>query len=267
MSEDKLEPGSELQPENSSGQEIKKEDLQKAAADLTKKPDMPVQQDLAEQSKKQSEAQKENVPFNELLLKENEDTEGENPDYDPALLEKLHAEMQVLLAKNRLSNLILIGLIVLYVLALFFFNNWIMILILIIPMLALAVWDHRNLKAIRALQQQINIQQGKSAADLSRYRSLNELPKVYTVVDETETEGLHFDHLVLSPYGIDCISPEDESEQIAEKLNVPQKDVYWISSELPLEEQIEKILSHHENVLSEQELFQILYVINGLGNE
>lgn len=175
----------------------------------------------------------------------------------------------------------------LYVISMFFLrNNWITLLSCI-PLIIGAIWNNRQAKKIRAINEEYaKVQQvekrakamenGEISPDevellesseiVTNAGSLNDLPKEYTVLDNEELDGQPVKHIILSPYGVSIVDDLDHTEQmkkILEELNIEAP----VFSYLPMDDTSELVMeiqTPRDVALSEKEIYQILYHLRGL---
>lgn len=180
--------------------------------------------------------------------------------------------------------------VVLYLLALFWLRNNGVVLIICIPMLIFAVMNNRYGKQIRVIAgkreqirkeearvnaetnsegaEVVELQPGDITETITNAKSLNDLPKEYTVLDEVMINERPAAHIIVSPYGVVIVDNEDRTQEVRdllENLNI-EYPITWYEpvSEEQVFDLASKIQENRTTVLTEPEIYKILYRLNGL---
>lgn len=181
--------------------------------------------------------------------------------------------------------------VLLYLIALFAIKNTTLVLIICIPMIILAVMNNRYGKQIRMIAQKrqefrdaenrIKAQNPDAAEGdiielpvediketMSNVKSLNDLPKDYTVLDQVMINNNPAAHIIVSPYGVAVVDEVDRTDDLKGVLQGLEIDapVFWYApvSDDELLDLAARIQSPRTVVLTEQEIYKILYRLNGL---
>lgn len=181
--------------------------------------------------------------------------------------------------------------VLLYLIALFAIKNTTLVLIICIPMIILAVMNNRYGKQIRMIAQKRQEfrdaenrlkEQNPEAAEgdiielpvediketMSNVKSLNDLPKDYTVLDQVMINNNPAAHIIVSPYGVAVVDEVDRTDDLKAVLQGLEIDapVFWYApvSDDELLDLAARIQSPRTVVLTEQEIYKILYRLNGL---
>lgn len=209
-------------------------------------------------------------------------------------LERLEAQMREAMKKYKLTMYALIACIVLYLVCLFMVkNNW-LVLACCVPMIVLAVINNKYVKQIKRLGGEIaqirnvqkadgeagmgvkdekygiigdGIQESTSAPILANAKSLNELPKQYTVLDDIDLDGETLEHVVVSPTGVAVVADPALREKVQERLDglgIENLPVIYLDPAMDIAAQAVEIQSMPDSVLSEQEIYKVLYNLTGL---
>lgn len=198
--------------------------------------------------------------------------------------ETLNSQIQELLKKYKMTMWALVGCIALYLVFLFIvkaeWSTWV-VLALCVVMIVLAVLNTRYSRAIQKLAKQrqelirqekiengeLDEQQAAASSEIvANAKSLNDLPKEYTVLDEVDLEGKKAEHIVVSPYGVAIVASEDlkpEMDSVLADLGI-QSPVYSYSPEEEVSVLAEKIQMEKTPALDESQIMSILYRLTGL---
>lgn len=199
--------------------------------------------------------------------------------------ETLNSQIQELLKKYKMTMWALVACIALYLVFLFVvkaeWSTWV-VLVLCIIMIVLAVLNTRYSRAIQKLakqRQQILKQEKSDSGELSaesaqaseivaNAKTLNDLPREYTVLDNVELDGKTAEHIVVSPYGIAVVASEDLTLQVQDvlvDLGI-QSPVRLYSPDEDIAVMAEQIQMDKEPALDESQIMSVLYRLTGLKN-
>lgn len=206
-------------------------------------------------------------------------------------LERLEAQMREAMKKYKLTMYGLIACIVLYLVCLFMVkNNW-LVLACCVPMIVLAIINNKYVKQIKKYGGEIaslrngqkqaaqgvpdekygvigdGIQENTAAPILANAKSLNELPKQYTVLDDIDLDGETLEHVVVSPCGVAVVADPALKEKVQERLDglgIENLPVIYLDPVMDVSAQAVEIQSMPDSVLSEQEIYKVLYNLTGL---
>lgn len=227
--------------------------------------------------------QKGETDMNEQNDRTQETVEAEVLPTTEELKQQYAAEMK----KYKLSLYVVLASIALYIFGMFFVKNYIFVLACCVPLIAGAVWNSKEAKKIRKINQEyVQVTQmeknAQAVADgtmapeeaellnassiVANAKSLNDLPKEYTVLDNEELYGTPVAHIILSPYGVALVDATDRTEDMRSLLQevgvespvfsyAPGEDVAVLA---------EQIQMPKNTVLTEKEIYQILYHLRGL---
>lgn len=205
-----------------------------------------------------------------------------------------NAAIQEIMKKYRFTMYAVLVCVLVYLVGLFAIRNTVVVLITCIPMIILAVMNNRYGKQIRKIaarrtelnkeieaekkeeERQLAIENGEEVTDVvyseepvkEDAKSLNDLPKEYTVLDHVAVGDEEIDHIVLSPYGLTIVDENDSTDAVHNliedlNINVP---IYYVKPEEGEDISVlaARIQEPRQVVLTEQEIFKILYRLNGL---
>lgn len=207
-------------------------------------------------------------------------------------IEEINAQFEELMKKYKLTMYGMMACIVVYLICLFWVKNLWIVLIVCVPMIALAVYNSRISKQVRELaarRNQLKAREDAAAraaltgeevdgqdmgigaenldeAIVANATSLNDLPKEYTVLDQVELDGQEIPHVILSPYGIAVVDSTDRTAQIEallQELEV-ESPVYMYEPSEDIALLAERIQLPKEVALTESDIYKILYRISGL---
>lgn len=219
----------------------------------------------------------------------NPDSQSAQGEVQGEVIEDLDAEMAKTYQKYKYSLWDIIACIALYLVCLFMIRNTWLVLLCCVPMIILAFVNNRLAKQYRKLAQQkaevirLNKQNNPESeqngqdvytgsADspiVANAKSLNDLPREYTVLDDVPYKEGEIEHLIVSPYGVAIVDSQPLKEQIAEEiaeLGIENAPVFQYEPSENIALLAEQIQMPHDAVLSEKEIYNILYKFTGLGN-
>ncbi len=206
-------------------------------------------------------------------------------------VEECRAAIAEVNKKFRMTMYGVIACVVAYLVALFWIRNTTIVFIICIPMLILAVMNNRYGKQIRQIaarrdqirQEEARVQQETGSGDaqvveldssdihetVSDAKSLDDLPKEYTVLDQvTINDEPPIAHVIVSPYGVAIVDNKDWTEEIRTLLSDLNLDFPIYYYEPVSDDQIfdlaARIQQPHQTVLSEPEIYKILYRLSGI---
>lgn len=215
------------------------------------------------------------------------------PEEAQAQINEINKQIQGIMKKYKMTMWGMIACIVVYLIALFWLKNMIVVLICCIPMVAMAVLNSRYSKQARALMQKrqeiknredarIKREQALASGDMdaaaaaqavinnepiiANASSLNDLPKEYTVLDDVVVDGETIPHVILSPYGVAVVDEADRTDLmhgVLEELSL-DAPVYMYEPDENIAELAEQIQMPKTVALSEPEIYSILSRLTGL---
>lgn len=225
-----------------------------------------------------NEADHETIEVEQEVLPSDEELEEQ--------INEINGKIQTLMKKYNYTMYGLIVLIVLYLVCLFWIHNSFLLLGLCIPMILLAFYNSKQAKQVRQLaaqrqelktkveraqkakEQGTSVEEALAEPVTAEIVSLNDLPKQYTVLDDVALEdGTIVDHVVISPAGIVVVNVEDVREPLKELLEELNGIDYitWIDpTDKTFAEIGEEIQKDQFQILTEQEIYKILYRLNDL---
>lgn len=180
--------------------------------------------------------------------------------------------------------------VVAYLVALFWLRNTLIVFLICIPMIIFAIMNNRYGKQIRVIAEKrnqirqeearVNREVGEDGAEVveldksdihetvTNARSLNDLPKEYTVLDQVMINDEPAAHIIVSPYGVAVVDNADRSEEIKALTEDLQLEfpVTWYEpvSDDQIYDLVSRIQENRNPVLTEPEIYKILYRLNGL---
>lgn len=240
----------------------------------------------------EKEPENEAIETVEVTIVEDPQTgmiEGESVDHSQTLAEIDQLDQAI--AKDMelyKASLWAVGILVgLYLLCLFVFKTG--VLIVCILMIIAAVMNTRYSRRVQKaaakrakLKKSLeNPQPAQSTADgngleigtdrsdeaiVTDVKSLNELPKEYTVLDHVKLGDTDVENIVVSPYGIAVVGEESVRPQIEAILAEANADspIFFYSADLPVNDLAGKIQMEKIVVLSEQQIMSVLQKLLGL---
>jgi hypothetical protein len=199
---------------------------------------------------------------------------------DNARLTQINQEIRDTMGKYKISMYGIVACIIAYVICLFVIKNATYVLILCVPMVALAIYNSRLAKKIRKLcDERDELQAPKnedgtpivsSAQPDKEITSYNQLSKAYTVMDNVDLGGVNADHVILSPFeAVIVIAPENAEtakealEKILEEKQAPAP-IRIIDADLPVAEGVKLAQENQKSVLSEAQIMQVLMTLVNL---
>ncbi|MCF0245432.1 MAG: hypothetical protein HUJ55_01245 [Ileibacterium sp.] len=205
-------------------------------------------------------------------------------------LEEMNAKIEALTKKYKLTVYGIIPFVAAYIYLMFAGKNNMILLALCVPMIILGLYNYRLGKQITALvnerakelnrqkaleEREARIEAGEDVelsdvtaneAIVANCQSLNDLPKEYTVMDNIDVNGETIAHIIVSPYGVALVNETDPTEEVREiidTLNIEPPIFYYEPSD-DIALLAERIQMPKEVVLSEPEVYSILYRVSGL---
>ena len=205
-------------------------------------------------------------------------------------IEEMNTKINGLMKKYKWTMYGIVGCIAAYFIVMFVIKNQMLLLALCVPMILLGITNHklgkqitqlvneRNeaLKAQKAQEEQEQktesgeneSEDGAAAVESETVecRSLNDLPKEYTVMDKVDVRGQTVDHIIVSPYGVAIVNETDPTEDVREVIQTLNLEppIFYYPADEDIPSLAAKIQKEKKAVLSEPEVYNILYRVSGL---
>lgn len=187
-------------------------------------------------------------------------------------LKEKQAQMAQLMDKYKKASKVLLGTIIVYILVIFFIKNNMITMVIMGVMLVVCIWSIRLSKQIRTLSVEIqNLKAELMPADEQSVLSeapadLNHLPRNFTVLDNVELEGAVIPHVIVSPYSIIILGDQTQKKLVDDVLTALelQAPVTVLPANVSMEELNAMINASDEIVLTEEQIFKILYRLNDI---
>ena len=205
-------------------------------------------------------------------------------------IEEMNTKINDLMKKYKLTMYGIVACIAAYFFVMFVVKNQLFLLALCVPMILLGISNHKLGKEITRLVNERNdalkeqkaqeeraqkIEDGELSAEDAEVvieseipvcESLNDLPKEYTVMDKVEVNGQIVDHIIVSPFGVAIVNvtdPTDDVREVIDTLNI-EPPIFYYPPEEDIPSLAAKIQKDKEVVLTEPEVYNILYRVSGL---